>query len=115
MTFKKFEQIFHSKYPNGSVFAHSKFGGTELNRKTTVIFEHRGKCFLYYGAYEDVLCKIGINCISKERFDALEARLACYIEQNGTDDFFGGTFDWTSEIEQLTREIEQYKTDYIIA
>lgn len=115
MTFKRFEEIFHAKYPDGEVIAHGQFGGTEKNKKTTVVFERNGKCYSYYGAYEDVLKKLGFDVISKERLAELEARLDNYKQWNGTDDFFGGVCDYTAEIKELTERIEHYKKYFIIA
>ena len=115
MTFKKFEEIFRSKYPDGFVAPHGKAGGTEKNKKTYVTFEQYGKAYEYYGAYEDVLSKIGINVISKERLAECEARLDQLRKWDGTDDFFGGQVDNSKEIEELLKRIELYKAEYIIA
>lgn len=70
---------------------------------------------MFCGAYEDILCKIGINVISKERFAELETRLSRLREMNGTEDgFFGIVFDCTAAIDALVEEIEKYRTEYII-
>ena len=115
MTFKTFESIFLSKYPDGSVFAHGAFGPTEKNRKVAVTFTPDGLVYEYYGAYEDVLTKMGFKVISKARLMEMETRLADYTERNGQDDFFGGSFDYTNEIKTLSSEIEAIKANYIVA
>ena len=115
MTFKRFEEIFHSKYPDGYVAPHGKAGGTEKNKKTYLTFVRYGKAYMYYGAYEDVLSKLGFNVISKERLAEVKLRLATLKERNGEDDFFGGKVDNTEEIEKLEKRIRQYESEYIIA
>ena len=115
MTFKRFEEIFHSKYPEGEVVAHGKFGGTEKSKKTTVIFEHGGRCYEYYGAYEDVLSRMGMKVISKERLAETEQRLATVKKWHGTDNFFGGVMDCSEEIARLEAFLAEVKAEYIVA
>lgn len=118
MTFKKFETLFKGKYPNGTVYPHDVFehGVPGRVQKVEVIFEPNGKGYMYRGAYEDILCKIGIPVISKERFAQLETRLEHLKELDGTtDEFFGGTFDCSESIATLTAEIEKYRKEYVIA
>lgn len=115
MTFKRFEEIFHSKYPDGEVIAHGKLGGTEKSKKTTVVFCKHGRSYSYYGAYEDVLTRIGFKVISRQRLGELKARLEQYKEWHGTDNFFGGTCDYREEIRAITEEIKEYEEEYIIA
>lgn len=116
MTFAKYQSLFLQKYPNGETFMHDEFmHGTDRNRqKVGVVFEPNGKVYMYRGAYEDILCRIGVNVISKERFSELEARLAHLKEMDGTEDLFGGVFDYSDEIASVVSEIEKYKTDYTI-
>lgn len=115
MTFAKFEALFHSKYPEGEVVSHGKYGGTEKNKKTTVIFEPMGKSYSYYGAYEDVLCKMGMKVISKERFAELELRLESLAKWNGKEGFFGEIVNNDHEIAHLTEELRMYREEYTIA
>lgn len=115
MTFKKFEAIFRTKYPDGDIAMHGKAGGTEKNKKVFVAFVPGGKAYMYYGAYEDILCKMGFKVISKERFAELQARLAWYKDKDGKPDFFGGVCDYKADIERYEKQLEQYKAEYIIA
>ncbi len=121
MTFKRFEEIFLSKNPGGMVVAHGQFGGTERNNKTTVVFRNGGKAYSYYGAYEDVLCKMGINTISKERLESLQKQLARLQEENGRteescfDDDEPWIINWDREIAELEARLEDIKKNYIIA
>ena len=117
MTFKKFEALFKAKYPMGEVFPHDVFEHDVPGRiqKVGVVFNPNGKTYMYRGAYEDILCKCGINTISKERFAELEGRLVHLKKLNGaTDEFFGGSFDCSEDIARLTVEIEDYKANYVI-
>ena len=117
MTFKKFETLFKGKYPDGTVDPHDVFehGVPGHVQKVAVVFEKGGKVYQYRGAYEDILCRVGIPVISKERFGVLEERLAYLKELHGTEDLFGGVYDLAAEIDALTAEIEKYRTEYVIA
>ena len=118
MTFKKFQSLFATKYPDGRVWMHDEFehGVSGRRQKVAVEFKPHGKVFMYSGAYEDILCKIGINVISKERFHELEVNLDHLKELNGTtDEFFGGLWDCTEAISTLEKRIEDYKANWIIA
>ena len=114
MTFKKFEELFMEKYPNGAVHMHGKFAGTEKSKKVTVIFSENGRCYDYYGAYEDILCRLGIKVISKCRLHDIELRLQHYKQWHGLPKLFGGVEDYSAEIERLTNEIEILKENFII-
>ena len=114
MTFQRAQEIFSMKYPEGELVQHGKFGGTEKNKKITVIFQHGGKCYEYYGAYEDVLCRIGFNVISKERLAEAKMRLETCKERHGKPDFFGGVMDYSQEINELEKRIAEYETEWII-
>ena len=115
MTFAKFQEIFHTKYPDGEVISHGKFSGTQKNMKTTVIFQSPGKCYSYYGAYEDVLNRIGFKVISKERLLEAEMRLNRLVDLNGKMGFFGEIVNNDAEIESLAQRIKTYREEYIIA
>lgn len=114
MTFAKFNELFKSKYPEGEVVQHGKFGGTEKNKKTTVIFVPGGKCYEYYGAYEDVLNRVGIKVISQSRFHDKQSCLESYKKWNGREALFGGRFDYNKEIVRLECEIKEILDNYVI-
>lgn len=114
MTFKKFEELFKSKYPNGMVCKHGEFAQTEKNKKVALVFSESSKVYEYYGAYEDILCRIGIPVISKERIVSLEQTLAQYKSWHGKEDFFGGVRDCSANIAKYTAEIENYRRNYAI-
>ena len=114
MTFRKFEELFKSKYPNGMVCKHGEFAQTEKNKKVALVFSETNKVYEYYGAYEDILNKIGIPVISKERFASLEQTLEQYKRWHGTEDFFGGVRDCSADIAKYTAEIENYRANYAI-
>ena len=117
MTFKKFESLFKEKYPNGTVYPHDVYehGVPGRVQKVAVEFAPGGKVYKYAGAYEDILCRMGINVISKERFAEIESNLNHMQELHGSaDEFFGGVFDCSASIATLTAEIEKYRSEYII-
>lgn len=121
MTFKKFEELFHQKYPDGQVWMHDEFchGQSRCRQKVAVVFKPQTKVYMYAGAYEDILNKVGISVISKQRFAELLARLEQYKrwqdDHGGTDGFFGIPVDYSKDISKLEAEIEQIKKDCIIA
>ena len=114
MTFTKFEELFKTKYPNGKAIQHGKFGGTEKNKKTTIVFSPNGKCYEYYGAYEDILCRIGIKTISKSRLHDFEAELERCKRMNGQKAFFCETLDYSEKIAWIENELSSIRSDYII-
>ena len=115
MTFNKFESLFLAKYPEGKVFKHGEFAQTERNKKVAVVFNGNGKVYEYYGAYEDILARVGIKVISKARLHNLEMTLAHYKEWHGKPwSLFGATADYSKEIERYTADIEDIKANYII-
>lgn len=115
MTFKKFEELFLSKYPDGEVIMHGKFAETEHNKKVAVIFGNHSKVYEYYGAYEDILQRVGINAISKERYNAKVATLNHYKEIDGQESgFFGMVNDYREDIENLERELVEIEKHFII-
>ena len=121
MTFKKFEELFLEKYPEGTVWMHDEFchGEQGKRQKVGVVFKQRGKVYMYAGAYEDILSKVGIEVISKQRFSELLARLDQYkrwqADHGGTDGFFGLPVDYSKDIAELEARIEEIKKDCIIA
>lgn len=115
MTFKKFEELFKTKYPEAMLFAHGKVAGTEKNGKVTVAFTPEGKAYEYYGAYEDILNRIGIQVISKARLEEVEAILRQYKEWHGQPNvLLGGTSDYSNEIAHYEKKIADIKESYII-
>ena len=118
MTFKRFEEIFKSRYPDGTVYMHDEFshGASGTRQKIAVIFAPGGKVYMYRGAYEDVLCRIGINTISKERLAELEIHVRDLRDRNGKPDmFFGGIHDCSDELRRAESRLEEVRRDYIIA
>ena len=120
MTFKAFQTIFLSKYPNGEAIPHGALAGTEGTLKTSIVFKPGGRCYSYKGAYEDVLCKLGINTISKERLHGMEKQLVRLIYENGKteescfDDDEPWVIDWSREIAELESRLADIKANYII-
>ena len=117
MTFKNFETLFKGKYPDGTAYAHDVFEHRAPGRiqKVAVTFAPDGKVYMYRGAYEDILCKIGIPVISKERLKEMETRLERLKESNGDDNFFGGTVDNTQEIAELEAELARIMKECVVA
>ena len=116
MTFKKFEELFKTKYPYGSVCRHGDFGGTEKNNKIAVAFDNRPthvKAYLYYGAYEDVLKRVGILVVSRARLYSMEQSLESLKEGNGKRSIFG-VADFSRDIATLEAEIEEIKATHVI-
>ncbi len=114
MTFREFEKLFKSKYPEGDVTAHGKFGGTERNNKTTVVFGRGGKCYEYYGAYEDILCRCGIKVISKSRLRDIECALERYKKWDGKVSLFGTVCNHKQDIARLEEELKNIHKNYIV-
>ena len=122
MTFKKFEELLKTKYPEAGACMHSKFAGTEHNKKVEIHFTPEGKCYEYYGAYEDILNRLGMKVISKSRLASEESALRRYKEMQGKPDpFFGifnsddnGVLDYSKEITEYEERIARLKRDYII-
>lgn len=117
MTFQKAHDIFMTKYPEGEIFQHGKFGGTQKNMKITVVFNRGGRAYEYYGAYEDVLCRIGFKVISKERLAEEEIRLHDLKERHGKVCEFFGThvIDNSEEIARTEAFLQEVHDSYIIA
>lgn len=117
MTFKQFEQLFHSKYPDGRCWMHNEMCRDQWRKvdKVAVEFVPGGKVHFYAGAYEDVLCKIGVPTISRQRMNNLEANLAKLQATDGqVDEFFGIMVDNSAEIARLTAEIEQIRSTHVV-
>ena len=116
MKFSKFEELFKKKYPYGKVVAHGKFAGTQKNGKTTLIFFTDGRCYEYYGAYEDILNRIGIKVISKSRYNDIVMTLENYRSMNGRPKLFekDGCEDYSKDISRLEAEIEEINNNYLI-
>ena len=118
MTFNKFQELFLTKYPEGEVVMHGKFGGTEHNMKTTVTFNRNSKCYFYYGSYETVLNRLGIKVITKSSLAQIEHELAYYMENNGKPNPFSlfnkSVMNYEKEIKEYTDKLENIKKDWII-
>ena len=116
MTFAKFQELLAGKYPDAEAFAHSEFERGERGTvaKVTITFRPGEKAYMYRVAYEDVLCKVGIPVISRERLESKEATLRRYEEEHGTEDVFGFVRDYSGQIAEWREMIEDYRANYTI-
>jgi len=117
MTFRRFEEIFKTKYPDGNVWMHDDYMNHPGNRqKVAVEFAPHGKVYLYRGAYEDILCRIGINTISKARLTELVNRIEYLKRRHGDrEEFFGtGYFDNMRDIMEAEAFLAKVLRDYVI-
>lgn len=107
MTFERFESVVRTRYPEAEVYAHGKMAGRNA-QNVAIAFASGGKCYQYSGAYEDVLRKMGFSVISRKRASEYRARLSRMVEENGKEDeFFGGMIDWTKEIAEVSKILEE--------
>lgn len=83
MTFKRFEELLHTKYPEAQSCAHGTFANTEHNGKVEINFIPNGKCYCYYGSYQDVLRKVGVLVEYKKDVEIAEKRLQQLKEEHG--------------------------------
>ncbi len=108
MEFKKFEELFKVKYPEGEVFRHGEFAHTRENGKVVVIFRKGGKCYDYSGSYQTILSKLGIPVYTTEDVYNIKRDLERYRKENGKkSQFFDFVLDWTEEIERLEAILEE--------
>ena len=115
MTFKRFEEIVKSKYPEAEVFSHGEFErGVRSKINVTVIFEPHGKCYHYNGTYCEVLNRLGIKAIYKHDLESCRATLEMYKRTNGTEGFFGNKIDNTESIANIEADISNFEKNYII-
>ena len=116
MTFKKFEELFKTKYPEGEVLRHGGMGQTRTTGQASVIFKPDGKVYDYYGAYEDILCRIGIKVISKARVRHAEQALERYRKDHNTPKLFAdqGNYDFSEQIAELEDWLDKIYAEYII-
>ena len=116
MTFEKYQEAFKAKYPNGRTWMHNDMCRDQsgYKGKVAVEFVPGGKLYFYTGAYEDVLNKIGVNSISKERYSTLTDRLARYLEMNGQEDLFGCVIDLSREIAETQAELKRIETECVV-
>ena len=116
MTFKRFEEIFKSRYPDGHVWMHDDYMSHPGNRqKVGVEFAPNSKVYLYRGAYEDILCRIGINTISKARLAETVNYLEHLKRHHGDPDvFFGGGYtDNMKDIMKMEAFLAEVRRDYV--
>lgn len=120
MTFKRFEQLFKTKYPEGEVFMHGEFALTEKNGKVAVVFNSANpKVYEYYGSYQDILLRVGVKVLYKKDIESAEKRLQQLKEEHGKPNkysFFDDTpMDWSREIAEYEKYLEDAKNGgYII-
>ena len=111
MTFKKFEELFLSKYPNGEVVAHGQFGGTEKNNKVAVIFNPNSKVYEYYGSYQTILNRLGIKVLYRSDVEWAKNKLAYYKENDGTPSPFSLFRNTPRDYSKEITEYEKYLAD----
>lgn len=75
MTFNKFMDLLQTKYPEASACMHGKFGGTEKNKKVEINFTPNGKCYCYYGSYQDILLRLGIEAYYQSQVEYSKKKL----------------------------------------
>ena len=112
MTFKRFEEIVKSKYPEAELFSHGEFAGNKIN--VAIIYEPYGKVYKYNGTYCEVLNRIGIKAIYKHDVESYRATLEMFKRTNGTEGFFGKVIDNTESISNIERDIADFEQNYII-
>ena len=112
MTFEKFEEIIRTKYPEAKVGAHGK---ATKGDKVLVFFAPNTKGYEYSGAYDHILCNMGINVVSKMHYEETKRALETAVERNGKKSFFGGVMDTTKEIEKYQAMLADFESNYIIA
>lgn len=113
MTFQKFKQIAEQHRPDAVVHQHKTFGGVP---DVAIYFTRpdgtESKVYSYRGSYAGILTRLGIDFVSTDTIKTLEMELAMEVESNGRPCFFtDGIIDNTAEIERLTAQIAEYKSD----
>jgi hypothetical protein len=114
MTFTQFEQIFKSKYPDGTVCSH---GTVENDIQVTVSFKPYGKIYRYNKSYGVILRDLGFKVVYQHDLIDCEKRLE-YIKEQPLKKVRFGKFivntDYSEEIKELEQKIADYKQNYII-
>ena len=73
MTFKRFEEIVKTKYPEAEIFQHGEFErGVKSKINVTIVFNPNSKCYTYNGSYCEVLRRIGFKAIYKHNFEKIK-------------------------------------------
>ena len=120
MTFAKFETLLKTKYPESSACPHGKFAQTDKNKKVEINFTHHGKCYCYYGSYQDILFKVGIKTAYKYQIVFAERHLAQLKTEHGKPNPFNlfnpnAICDRSKEIEDWSSYLSDIKSgEYII-
>lgn len=110
MTFEKFYKILKTKYPQAEACPHGKFASTEKNNKVEINFTPCGKCYCYYGSYQTILNKIGINVVYQKDIAKAKKQLAQYINEHGKPNKYSLFFyDDNRNVMDYSKEIEEYK------
>ena len=104
MTFTKFEELLHTKYPEASTCMHGKFAGTQRNNKVEINFQSHSKCYCYYGSYKEILNRLGIKVIEKFDIENAKVRIEHYKAENGKPNPFFK--DEPIDNSQLIEEVE---------
>lgn len=116
MTFNKFLDLLHTKYPEATACMHGKFAQTDHNNKVEIQFTPTSKGYLYYGSYIVILQKCGLNLVAKDYVENLESSLKRYKDAHGKEsEFFPGEIeDFSDEIARLEKQIADLKANNII-
>ena len=116
MTFTKFEELLHTKYPEASACMHGKFAQTEHNNKVEIHFNKFSKCYLYYGSYIQILNRLGIKTVYKADIDMKKAEIARLREENGQPNpfFEGDLIDNTLVIKDIEADLKMYEDEHYI-
>ena len=104
MTFKKFEKILKTKYPEAAAHMHGTYGGTEGINGVEIFFTPDGKGYSYRGSYLQILDRLGIKVIYKSTLDMYEKTIEKLEAENGESNPFV-----PEEVIDNTAEIDRYK------
>lgn len=121
MTFKKFEELLKTKYPEAEPCPHGKFGGTEGSGYVEINFKPNSRCYTYRGSYMEILNRLGVKAVYKRDIERAEKDLKYYKENDGKISpftLFGNDdcrLDYTQEIKHLEAYLKERRSgDYII-
>ncbi len=115
MTFKTFEDLLHTKYPEAGACPHGKFGGTSRTNQVEINFTPAGKCYCYYGSYQDILLRLGIKVVYQADIDRAKRHIARLKSEHGQPGLFGGIRDLSNEIQEWEEYLTKIESgEYII-
>lgn len=119
MTFARFEELVKEKYPKAKLYKYQEFSNNEIS--VGIIFDGTNQGYRYCGTYFKVLNELEIKTIHKQNYEylinALEKSLIELKSTNGIeieDEFFNGQINNSRQIERLTNELNDIRTNYVI-